>query len=504
MGADLLQGLLLLASPEVLLALMLAVPLGLVFGLLPGLGGLAALAILLPLVFGMEPMVGLAFLLGTYAVISTSGSVTSILVGIPGSPGNAATIIDGYALSQRGRAGYALGAALAASALGGVLGAGILVLLLPVVRPVIMAFGSPETFLLALLGLTYLGLLGGGSPVKGLAAGALGLFLGTFGYQGVTGVPRFWMEIDYLLDGFRLIPLALGLFAIPEIVGLMSGRRIARRSDASSMNTGQVLLGVRAVLRRPLLLLRSSGLGVLIGLVPGVGSETAPFVTYGAARQASRQRWRFGRGSIEGVIGPEAANNAKDGGALVPTLAFGIPGSAAMVLLIGGFLLLGLQPGPSLLHEHLDIAYGLAFVLVGANVIGAVLLLFMARWLAWITFVPGHLLAPILLTLVVLAAYSTDNNAGDVVFTFIFGAAGLAMKSYGYSRPALLLGFLLAPLLETYLYITLNTYGAAFVTRPVSAVLAILIVVGFVPPILRGLNRLRRARQDDAASRSKA
>lgn len=481
--SDLLNGLMNFARWDVFLVLLAAVPVGLVFGVLPGLGGLVALSVLLPLVYGMEPIVGLAFLLASYAVVSTGGSVTAILLGIPGSPSNAATIIDGYVLSRRGRAGYALGAALSSSALGGVIGAVVLFALLPIVRPVVMSFGSPETFFLALLGISYLAMLGGGSPIKGLAAGAFGLFLGTFGYQSTTGVPRFWMEIDYLLDGFRLIPLALGMFAIPEIIDLMSGRSIAAtRPDGSPMEIThkQVWLGARAAVVRKWVLLRSSILGVFLGLIPGVGSETAPFVTYGAAKQASKRPYQFGKGSIEGVIGPEGSNNAKDGGALVPTLAFGVPGSSAMVLLIGGFLLLGLQPGPKFLEDHMDMAYGLAFVLVGANLIGSLVLLLLAKHLAKITLLPGHMLAPILLTLVVVGAYSTNNNFADVLFVFIFGAVGIAMKAYGFSRPALLLGFVLAPLLETYLYISLNTYGGLFFLRPICLVLALFIVAGAV------------------------
>jgi TctA family transporter len=226
-------------------------------------------------------------------------------------------------------------------------------------------------------------------------------------------------------------------------------------------------------------------MGVFLGLIPGVGSETAPFVTYGAAKQTSKRAHRFGKGSIEGVIGPEAANNAKEGGAMVPTLAFGVPGSSAMVLLLGGFLLLGLQPGPEFLKEHIDLAYGLAFVLIGANFIGALALILIARHLAKITLIPGHFLAPILVSLVVVGAYATENHFTDVLFVFIFGALGVAMKVYGYSRPALLLGFVLAPLLENYLFISLNTYGPTFFMRPISLAIMLLIVLGGLLPLIR-------------------
>lgn len=491
---ELINGLFFFARWDVILIILAAIPVGLLFGVLPGLGGLVALSVLLPLVFGMEPIVGLAFLLASYAVVSTGGSVSAVLLGIPGSPSNAATIIDGYALSRRGRAGYALGAALASSALGGVFGALVLFAMLPIVRPIVMSFGSPETFFLALLGISYLAMLGGGSPVKGLAAGALGLFLGTFGFQSTTGVPRFWMDIDYLLDGFRLIPLALGMFAIPEILDLMSGRSISEKKSSEKQKLithKEVWLGARASIARPWVLLRSSVLGVFLGLIPGVGSETAPFVTYGVAKQTSKRPYQFGKGSIEGVIGPEGSNNAKDGGALVPTLAFGVPGSSAMVLLLGGFLLLGLQPGPRFLQDNMDMAYGLVFVLVGANIFGALALLLLAKHLAKITLLPGHMLAPILLTLVVVGAYSTNNNVVDVLFVFIFGALGVCMRAYGFSRPALLLGFVLSPLLETYLYISLNTYGGTFFLRPISFSILMFIVAGAIMALVKS-NKARK------------
>jgi len=495
--ADLWQGVLLFSDVSVLLAIATAVPIGLVFGILPGLGGLVALAILLPMVYGMEPIVGLAFLLSCHAVVATGGSVTSILLGIPGSVANSATVIDGYALARRGRAGYALGAALASSGLGGFIGGLVLIVLLPIIQPVVMSFGSPETFFMALLGLSYLSLLGGGSPIKGLAAGSLGLFLGTFGYHSISGVPRFWMDFDYLLDGFRLIPLALGMFAVPELMELMSGRSIAADGSKLTITGKQVWLGVSAALARKWMIIRSAVLGVFLGLVPGVGSETAPFVTYGAAKQTSKRPYLFGKGSIEGVIGPEAANNAKEGGALVPTLAFGVPGSSAMVLLIGGFLLLGLQPGPEFLKENMGMAYGLAFVLIIANFTGALALILLAKHLAKITVIPGHLLTPILVSLVVVGAYATENHFEDVLFVFIFGILGVAMKVYGYSRPALLLGFVLAPLLENYLFISLNTYGPMFFTRPISLGITVLIIIGGLLPLFRYLRRRKQEALED-------
>lgn len=474
-------------AAEVLFAVLIAVPVGLLAGILPGLGGIAALALLLPFVYGMEPMAGLAFLVAAHAVIYTGGSLSAVLLGIPGAPPNAATVADGYSMSQRGYAGVALGAALTASGVGGLIGFAVLVALLPFVQTIVMSFGSPETFLLSLLGITYIAILGRGAMVKGLIAGGLGIFLALFGYQKISGVPRFWFELDYLLDGFRLVPLVLGLFAIPEVLSL-SGRRTASRDQAQpSFAWTQILAGAHAVIQHRWLCLRSSLIGVVVGIVPGIGGETAPFVAYAAARQASARPDEFGTGVIEGVIAPESSNNAKEGGALVTTLALGIPGSAGMAVLLGGFLLVGLEPGPGFLTEHMDIAVGLAIVLALANAMAVLLMLGLSKWLVRIANVDGDVLAPLLLVLVVTGAYATDNNPVDVLMVFVFGALGWVLREFDYSRAALLLGFVLAASIETYLHISLQAYGAWFFLRPASLVILGIMLFGLCWPLLRSL-----------------
>lgn len=473
-------------TPEVLGMVLVAIPVGLAFGILPGVGGLTALAILIPFVYGMAPLPGLAFLLAAHAVVYTGGSLTAILLGIPGAPPNAATVLDGYPLSRQGRAGYAIGAALTASALGGVVGVVVLVLLLPVLQPVVEALGSPETFFLALLGVAFLGALGGSQPVKGLIAGGLGIFLACFGTHSISGEPRFWLDSDYLIDGFRLVPLALGLFAVPEIISMMStGRAIASRTQSNSIVRQQVLEGVFAVPRRSWLTLRSSLIGVCVGVIPGVGGETAPFVAYGWARRGAANPDGFGHGVIEGVIAPESSNNAKEGGALVPTLALGIPGSSGMALLLGGFLILGLEPGPNFLQNHLDMAFSLAMVVAVANVLAAILMLVLTPKISMITRIHGHVLGPLLLVLVILGAFSTNSNEFDVVYVFIFGLLGYFMRELDFSRAALLLGFVLGSVVETYLHISLAAYGPLFFLRPVSLLILGLMLAGIGTVLIR-------------------
>ncbi len=472
------QALALFLTWNVLLLTVVGVAIGLLLGVLPGLGGLTALALLLPFVYGMEPMAGLAFLLAAHAVVYTGGALTAIVLGIPGSAPNAATVIDGYPMSRAGRGGEALGAAFAASGLGGLLGVIALVALLPFLQPVVLHIGSPETFLFAVMGIIYVGVLGEKSMARGLIAGGLGVFLALFGYDRVAGVPRFWLGVDYFLDGIRLIPLVLGLFAVPELVQLARGGRSLPPNGGRAIGFAPILSGLRATLLRPYLLVKSSLIGVFIGIVPGVGGDTAPFVAYASAKQMARDPQAYGQGAIEGVIAPESSNNAKEGGALVTTLALGIPGSAGMSVLIGGFLLLGLEPGPDFLANHMDLAVGLALVLAFANLIAVAFMIAASPLLLKIADVPPQVLAPVLAVLVVLGAYAYQNEPLDVVATFVIGLLGCAMKYLGYSRPALVLGFVMAPLIETYLHISLQAYGAAFLLRPGVLVLLALIIIG--------------------------
>jgi TctA family transporter len=456
-------------DPAVLAVMALALPIGLVVGLLPGLSGLSAFAFLIPFTFGMSPLVGLAFLLASYAAVSQGGSMTAILIGVPGEVPNAATVIDGYQMAKAGQAGYAIGAALVASALGGLFGCIVLFLLLPIMQPVILSFASPENFVVSLAGITFIAVLSAGAPVKGLIAGALGVFLSLFGYDPIEGVPRFWMGFDYLLDGMRLVPLAMGLFAIPEILALMStGKAIAQGAAIEPISFRQTVDGALSVFKHRGIFLRSSIIGSVVGILPGVGATTATFVAYAAARQTADNPETFGTGRVEGVIAPESASNAKEGGALVPTLALGIPGSAAMALLLGAFLIFGLQPGPEFLAKHMDLALALALILALSNVGSSALMFVLSKSLVHITRVPGHVLAPILLVLVVIGAYAAENNVNDVWFVFIFGVLGLAMERLGYNRPALLLGFVLGETLERHFQVSLAAHGPLFLLRPIS------------------------------------
>ncbi len=480
-------------QPAVLIAMLLALPVGIIVGLLPGISGISALAFLIPFTFGMDPLVGLAFLLASYTGVSQGGSMTAIVLGVPGEVPNAATVLDGFPLAKQGRAGYAIGAALTASALGGIVGCMLLILLLPIMQPVILSFASPENFVLSLAGIAFIGVLSSGAAVRGLIAGGLGVFFSLFGYDPTEGIPRFWMHFEYLLDGIRLIPLALGLFAIPEILAMMSsGKQIADEEKMEPITLRQGLDGALAVFRYWGTFLRSASLGSVIGVLPGIGGVTATFVAYAMARQTAGNPETFGRGRIEGVIAPEASKNAEEGGALVPTIALGIPGSSSMALLLGGFVILGLQPGPEFLSKHLDIAFSLAIICALGNLAASAMMFSLSKPLMHITRVPGRVLAPILLMLVVIGTYSAQNNVYDVLWVFIFGVLGVVMERLHYSRAALLLGFVLGELIERYFLVSLKAHGPFFFMRPITIAIILLALIGLLWPQRRRITRLWR------------
>lgn len=486
-----ISGILSFGSPLSLMFICIGVLVGSFVGLIPGLNGVTALALLMPFVYGMKPAVGLAFMLAVHSVVNTAGSITAVLLGMPGQPADAAAVVDGYPMAQQGRGGEAIGAALTASAIGGVLGAVLLAGVLPVLAPVVLYFQSPDTLMLAVAGVMMMVLIAKDNLGKGLMAGALGMVLATFGYQGTSGVPRFWFHLDYLLDGIHLVPLTLGLFALPEIIGLgVTGKRIAAR-ETLPVNTAQVLSGMRTALTHWPLVIRSSLIGVVLGIVPGMGGTTAPWLAYASAQRTSKNSAQFGHGAVEGLIAASAPHNSKEGGGMIPTLAFGIPAGSSMAVLIGAFFLFGLSPGPEFLKSHMDIAVHLTLTIAVANVLAALLLIPIAARLTAITRISGRLLAPLLMCTLVVGTYALNNEPLDIVFMAGFGVLGMLMKSLSYSRPALLLGFVLAPMIENSLAITLEAHGWAFLLRPVPFVIASAIVLRLVWGASKSLVSLR-------------
>ena len=473
------------------LYLVLGTLLGLLFGILPGLGGPQVLALLLPITYGMETNLAIVLLVGAMSAIAFGGSIPAILINTPGTPQSAATCFDGFPLAQQGKAGMAIGAAATASCLGAIFGAVILTILLPVGRYVVLAFSYPEYFMLALMGLSVIAVVSKGSLWKGLIAACLGLILSTVGYDPITGSVRYTFGTDYLWDGIRLVPAFIGLFAIGEAIDLFLGRGKIAQSPYTG-KIGGITKGIKAVFKHFGLFIRCSAIGTLIGIIPGVGGAVTNFLAYGHAAQASKNSEGFGKGDIRGVIAPEAANDSKDGGALVPTLLFGIPGSLEMAVFLGAMIVLGLEPGPRMMIDRPEIVLVLIYTLVAGNILVALIGIFGAGALVKLTYVPATLLAPVIFALGLMGAYLTNELLADVIIALIFGVLAFAMKRFDFSRIAVVIALVLGGLAQKTFHQTLLLWGyKGFFIRPISLGLFIITVAMIVFPYAQSRLRSR-------------
>jgi putative tricarboxylic transport membrane protein len=478
--------------------LLIGIAIGFFVGLLPGLGGLATLALMLPFSYSIkDPISAFAFLLGMLAVTGTTGDLTSILFGIPGEGSSAALILDGYPMSKNGEAGRALGAAITSSVVGAIIGALSLAISIPIMRPLVLLFGSPELFIIAIMGITFIGTLAGTSLIKGLLAGGIGLMLAAIGVDPQTGSLRYTFGSLYLWDRLDLIPVVVGLFAIPEIVDL-SVRGTSIASKKAEKLTG-VMEGVKDTFRHFWLVLRCSLIGVYFGILPVLGANVAQWIAYAHSVQGLKDKSRAGKGAVEGVLGPGSANNSTRGGDLIPTVAFGIPGSGAMALLLGAMLIVGLNPGPEMLKTRLDVTFAMVWILIIANLIVAALCFMILNHLAALTFIRGSLLIPFLLFLVFIGSFTANNDILDVVTTILFGFIGYFMVKFGWPRPPLILGLTLGKIAENYLWISTAAYGAKWLTFPsIIILIAITIFTIAYPTIKERMGRARYERPADA------
>jgi len=486
-----LQGLLAVLQWKAFTFMLLGVGIGFWVGLLPGLGGATTLALMLPFIYTMQPVEAFAFLLGMHAVVATTGDITSILFGVPGESTTAAIIIDGHAMAKKGEAGRALGAALASSLVGALIGALALALAVPIVRPLVLTFGSPELFMLAVVGLAFIASLstqGARGMVRGFLAGGVGLFLALVGQDPQAGIARYTFDSLYLMSGLDLVPVLVGMFAIPEIIDLVvRGSSIAGDRPAGKIAHG-ALEGVKDVFRHYWLTIRCGLIGTFVGLTPGLGGAVAQWMAYGHATQSARnaeERKQFGAGDVRGVIGPGAACNSKEGGSLIPTIAFGVPGSTSMAILLGGFFLLGLIPGPDMLTKHLAVTFSMVWTIVLANIIAVALCFLLLNRLASLTAVPGHLLVPVILMLVFIGSYTSNSSYADILVTVVFGAVGYLMVAANWPRAPLVLGLVLGKIAENYLYISVARYDAAWLGRPVVLVLLAIAIAVVCYPIIQ-------------------
>jgi len=471
--------------------LFLGVVVGLIFGVMPGLGGTTAIALLMPLSFSLEANQAMLLMGGIMGAVSAGGSISAILINTPGTAPNAATCFDGYPLAKQGKGGLAIGAAAGASTIGGLIGIVTLIVVIPIMKSIVLFFGPPEYFMLALMGLAAIAISTGGQFLRGLIAGAIGLIFSVVGYDAVGGTVRFTLGSEYLWDGIPLVPALTGLFALSEMIALsVSGGTIA--TDDATNKITSVWEGVWLSIKHWKTTLQGSAIGTFIGAIPGLGGTVAAFLSYSAAMQISKHPETFGTGNIEGVIGPEASNNAKDGGALIPTLAFGIPGSAEMAVFLAVLVLHGVDPGPMLLIQHQGIIFSLILALVASTVASNVIVLIVARPLALITRVDVHILVPVVVTAALAGVYALKNNIGDVVLAGLFGILGYIMIRFRYPRVTLVIALILGELAERSFHQSLNMADGdwrIFFTRTTSLVLFLLIIGSLFIPVLRTARR---------------
>jgi len=474
----LLEGLIAVFQWPAIGFLLLGVLLGIWLGAVPGLGGIIGLVLLLPFTFGMDTVPAFALLLGMFAVTSTSDTIASVMLGIPGTAASQATILDGYPMAQQGKAARAFGAAFTVSAFGGVFGAMILAVSLPLILPIIKSFASPELFVLGLLGLAMVGSLSGGSILKGLTVACLGILLSTIGYGEAESIPRYHFETEYLLDNLPLIPVVLGLFAIPEIMELSIRNVSISRVPKDQTEGGGMMEGVKDVFRHRWLALRCAAIGTYVGMLPGLGAAIVDWVAYGHAVQSAKDKSQFGFGDIRGVIAPEAANNATRGGSLIPTVAFGIPGSLGTAILLGALLIQGLKPGPDMLTTELHITFSMVWTIVIANILAAGLLMMWSKQVAKVAFLPGHLLVPGVILFVFLGAWLGGAALGDWISCLTFGIIGFIMKRGGWPRPPLILALILGNIMENAFQISMSAHdGFGWLGRPIVLIVLALIAI---------------------------
>jgi TctA family transporter len=420
------------------------------------------------------------------AVNNTADTFPAVLMGIPGSSSSQATILDGFPLAKRGEAARALGAAFSASMLGGLFGALVLTLAIHFARPIILGVGFGEQLMLIILALSMVGMLTGASALKGLATCGFGLLLGTVGAAPATGEDRLTFNTVYLGDGISVVIVGLAMFAIPEVVDIL--RKRVTISSTQKLGSG-TLRGFAETLRHAWLVVRCSSIGTMLGALPGMGGPVVTWVAYGHVVQTVKDRENLGKGDIRGVIGPESANNADNGGAMIPALMFGIPSSGAMAIFLGGLILIGIEPGIGMLERHLDLTFVIIWSLALANVLGTATCLILARPISRITLVPFAMVAPFMIAIIYFAAYQVTRSWYDLIALFVLGVLGVYMKRFGWSPPALLIGFVLSTRLDASVYQSVQVYGMSFLERGGVQVMLALIALSIVLAV-----RFKRAR----------
>jgi TctA family transporter len=475
------QGVALLLQPMPFLFLLGGTVIGMVVGVIPGMGGLTTMTVLLPIVWGLPPIYALPLLTALLAVTATSDSIPAIMFGAPSDASASASVMEGYSMARNGEAARALGAAFSASMMGGIFGAVALAVSIPIARPLLNQFLSPEFFMLCVLGITLVGGMTGKSPFKGLAMGAFGLLLSTIGGAPGVGHYRYTFDLPYLFSGLPLICVAMGLMALPEIADLFI--KSTQISNVTRPQTGKgVWRGWKDTFSEMPLVIKSSVIGAWIGFAPGIGGSAASWMAYSYAATTKRGKpkldkdgkvldgysGQFGTGDVRGIIAPESSNNAVKGGDLIPTLLFGIPGSGAMAIFLSAMLIIGIRPGPAMLdpHGNLPLTFSIMWSLCIANILATIVCSGMSRIIGRVSLIDIHYVIPVVLLFMVYGVWQATTNWGDLIVLAVMGGIGWTMKRLGWPRPPVLIGFVLGGLADKYLWLSVSIFDLDWLLRP--------------------------------------
>ena len=484
------QSLGLLLTFDTLLALIVGVVVGILIGALPGFSASMGVALLIPVTYGMNPVAGLVMLISIYTSAIYGGSITATLCHTPGTPASAATALDGYKLTQAGRGMEAVGVGTIGSTFGGIIGAIALLTLAPVLGAFSLKFSALEYFMLSVFGLTIIASLAGDSLVKGLFSGVLGLFIGTIGLDAITGIPRMTFGALLLEDGINFVPALIGLFSIAQIMKISSAiaegqKAIVKDGDLK----GRRLPKWEEFKKLIPTMLRSSVIGTIVGIIPAAGASISSWVCYSVGKNFSKHPEKFGTGALEGVASSETGNNAATGGALVPLITLGLPGSEVAAILLGGMMIHGLVPGATMFNaQNGPTTYAIIIGFLMANILMGIIGLLIAKRVARISATPMAILAPIIVCLAMIGTFAIGNNMFDVLVMVVFGAIGFLLNKTGFAASPLVLGMVLSPILENNwrraLILSRGDLLNYFLHRPISLVLAILVVLSLLSPVL--------------------
>jgi TctA family transporter len=491
---DIFEGLLGIARPFPLMLMAVGVIIASFFAAAPGIGGLLLLSLFMPYAMTLEPYAFIALMFGAASVSNTANTFTSVLVGVPGGSGSQATILDGYPMAKKGEANRALGAAFFGSLVGAIIGAAAFMISLPFFKPLVLSLGSPEFLMMVLLGLSAVSVLGGKQPLKGLISAVVGLSIALVGTDARTGIERFTFGGSYLWDGVSLIIIAMGMFAVPEMIDL--ARRKTSISEMEQLKGGQ-WQGVKDVIEHWWLVVRASLVGVWVGILPGMGSAVADWFAYAHALQTEKNTENFGKGDVRGVIAPESANNAKEGGDLIPTLLFGIPGGSAMAILLVGMTAVGIQPGTAILTKQAPYLYGTIWTLVISNTMATLLCMAFTKQFTKACLIPYYYMIPAVFLFCAVGAFGHSFDFNDLYALLFFSAVGIFMRRYGWPRPPLLVSVVLGPQVQQYLWLSVDLYGWEWLLFPSVLLLAALTVLTVFYPLFRRRREGREASDMD-------